>query len=400
MNRKTVNFIVAANNAGSITRLVTAYANSLISKGFNVIISYPVVNHWDFHVWQLDREYPRKNNPTKIFQYYFDLIKPILKRVARILVRRKSIKWCAKMYKIDKRIILNRYFLLPSNRNMPEADFMMVMGQEYLIPRLLRLKGSKGKIVAGIHLDYMAATADPAMGKWWDRVVSINKEISVPRFASSNRAKLNARRLGIDVADTVIHNGVNINEFTDGRRRGKLTPLNITLYCDPRPQKGTEFGYLVVDRLRRELKDGAIIFRRLGNVTQELDKNEKFKKLFDINLGYLTGGNYIKAYQETDILIYPSLYEGFSLAIVHAMACGCALVATRVSGLEEFGLHRESCMISEPKDIEAMVENVKILINEHVLRDKIRENALRTVKRYSWDKSAEKLIDFLEENIS
>ena len=53
-------------------------------------------------------------------------------------------------------------------------------------------------------------------------------------------------------------------------------------------------------------------------------------------------------------------------------------------------------MMAFPNDVETMTANVKMLIQDSNLRDRIRENGLATAKKYSWNGSTEQLIRFLE----
>jgi len=94
--------------------------------------------------------------------------------------------------------------------------------------------------------------------------------------------------------------------------------------------------------------------------------------------------------------IYPSLHDGFGAPPQQAMACGCALATTRIEGTEKYGIHEENCMMAMPNDVETMTKNVKRLIRNTELRDKIRQNGLKTMKNFSRENSANQLISFLD----
>ena len=100
-------------------------------------------------------------------------------------------------------------------------------------------------------------------------------------------------------------------------------------------------------------------------------------------------------FQQTDVFIYPSLYEGFPAVPLEAMACGCALATTLVSGVEEYAAHGENCMTAAPGDVEAMFRNVQSLILDTNLRDRVREGGLRAAGRYSWKAATDRLVEFL-----
>lgn len=393
MGKGTVNFVIAANLHDSITRLFAEYSNHLVAKGFKIIVSYPIFNHWDFHLWEIQRKIEKDDNKfIIILRYLRYLIRPIIGAILKSFFLKKHREWLGKIYyRLDNSVELNRFFLTPNIGNMPDADYIIVM-QEYLIPHLLYLPESKGKIIGSIHLDYADGQRDDSevMMCWWSLIASMDRKLNVPLWVTSKKTKISCDMMGIKV-NKIIYNGIDIEKFTDGKRRGELEKLRIMLYCHPKPQKGYSFGATVIKRLRKELFDKNVIFCSLGTISRE------DKALFDINLGYLSGNDYIRAYQDTDIFVYPSQYDGFPAPPLDAMACGCALVTTRVQGVEEYGAHMQNCMLAEPNDEETMVNNVITIVYDVTLRDKIREDGLLTVKRFSWEKSTDGLIEFMED---
>ena len=390
--KQTINFVAAANVPSSITRLITEYANCLVGKGFEVIISFPVINHWDHHQYWIRRSSDLSQSIVSRLRYLYRLLRPPLKRVIGYLLGIKYREWQGKiLYKIDDRVQLDQFVLTPTNNNMPDADYIFVM-QNYLIPRLLYLQKRKGVIVGSLHMDYLAGMndQDSIVSDWWSLVCSIDQRLNVPLIAVSRQVKGVAQHLGIRV-DGVIHNGIDLKHFTDGGRRGELTPLTVTLFCATHPQKGLEFGCQVVRELRKEFSPDQVVLCSVGDLKPE------HLELFDVNPGYLGPTAYAKMYQNTDIVIYPSLYDAFPGPPLDAMASGCALATTLVAGVEEYAVHRENCMVAMPNDVRTMVSNVKMLIQDYKLRDKIRENGLSTAKKFSWDLVTDELINCLSQ---
>ena len=78
----------------------------------------------------------------------------------------------------------------------------------------------------------------------------------------------------------------------------------------------------------------------------------------------------VKMYSTSDIFIFPSLEEGWGLTPLEAMACECAVVATRTGFVLDLGKHEDNMMISNPGDIEDMVNNIEKLINDTKLLKK------------------------------
>jgi len=387
---RIIHFILAANNLSSQTRITVEFANCLVRKGFNVMVSVPYFNFLDFVLWRLQREeLNARNRLSIVFQQFSWLSYPLLKSI--FLKRR----WFGETaHPLDPRVRVNRYWFVPLARNMPDADVMIVF-QGYLVPHLLYLPPSKGKILGSIRLDYVSGMNDPdkLVSEWWKFCAGVYQRLNIPFFAISERAKDSARKLGIPV-ETVIHNGVNCGEFVDGHRRGDQDPLRITLFCSDHPQKGQDFGCAVIRTVKRESYGRRIQVCAVGwRVKQE------HRGLFDENYGYLTGRDYVKMYQGTDIFVFPSLYDGFPAVPLEAMACGCALVTTRVPGPDEYGIHEKNCMISMPHDVDAMVQNIRMLIHDTSLRDTIRENGIATAHACSWERATDRLVEFIDRHL-
>lgn len=397
--QRSINFVFSANHDGSITRLVAAYANQLASRGWHVFVSYPIVGWWDFHLWTLDR-LPLKKSRWLALKYYLLLLRPIIATFVKIAIGKLPWQWYGKLHhNLSEDVHLIRYLIQPSNRSMPDADFTVTM-QNYLMPHLLCLSDRCGKPIGAIHSDYVATQeqTDSAQSfrDWWKHVNLLERQLDVPIFCSSKVSMDSAQALGIDT-DTVINNGVDLDFFRDSERRGEIRPLNITLYCDPRPVKGAKYGCEAVKRLRAELDGMDISYRCFpGYGPDWAETAPDTYQLFDRDFGYLHGEQLVEMYQSTDIFISPSIFEGFSLALIEAMACGCALVTNMVSGVDEFGEHGVNCMISEPKDVDKMVENIRLLVVDSEMRDRIREQGIEVAQRYSWEILATKLIEFLD----
>lgn len=103
----------------------------------------------------------------------------------------------------------------------------------------------------------------------------------------------------------------------------------------------------------------------------------------------------VNLYSDSDIFIFPSIEEGWGLTPIEAMACGCAVVGTRTGFVLDFGRNKENMMISEPGDIQGMMENIENLISDDELFEKVRKGGMETVQALNWHvcvKTLEKII--------
>jgi len=90
-------------------------------------------------------------------------------------------------------------------------------------------------------------------------------------------------------------------------------------------------------------------------------------------------------YGSCDIWLCSSWKEGFHLPPFEAMACGCALVSTRVGGVEDLCAHEESALISEPRNPEALASNLVRVLTNPQLRNDLAHNGEELTSRLSWD---------------
>ena len=92
-------------------------------------------------------------------------------------------------------------------------------------------------------------------------------------------------------------------------------------------------------------------------------------------------------YSNALALVFPSLYEGFGLPIVEAMACGCPVITSNVSSLPEIA--GSAALLVDPHDTPALVEAIRCVILDPTNRARLRAEGLLRAKDFSWDKTAE-----------
>jgi len=100
-------------------------------------------------------------------------------------------------------------------------------------------------------------------------------------------------------------------------------------------------------------------------------------------------------YSSATIYVSGFWYEGFGLPLLEAMACGCAVVTTDSKGIDDFAIADKTCLKIPPQQPEAMAQAVKRLLKDHRLRSKLIKNGLKMAKKFTWDKSIDKLEHFL-----
>lgn len=110
-------------------------------------------------------------------------------------------------------------------------------------------------------------------------------------------------------------------------------------------------------------------------------------------LGYSPDEDLPALYAGAQALVFPSLYEGFGLPVLEAMACGTPVVASNVSSLPEVG--GDAALYFDPVDV-GMTRTVRRLLGDADLREELRARGLAQAGRFSWEQVAAKTMAVYE----
>lgn len=102
----------------------------------------------------------------------------------------------------------------------------------------------------------------------------------------------------------------------------------------------------------------------------------------------------VKLYNAADILLAPSLYEGFGLTIIEAMACGLPVITSNVSALPEVA--GKAAVLVNPRDVEAISGAVRRIQKETDYRQYLTQLGLERSKLYCWRHTAEQISQVYE----
>lgn len=112
-------------------------------------------------------------------------------------------------------------------------------------------------------------------------------------------------------------------------------------------------------------------------------------------LGHVPSADLPPLYSGAIALAYPSLYEGFGLPVVEAMACGCPTLCSRTASLPEVG--GEAPVYVDPGEGESILQGLRRLQEEPALRQRCREVGLAQAQKFSWEKTAREVLSHFSE---
>jgi glycosyltransferase involved in cell wall biosynthesis len=102
-------------------------------------------------------------------------------------------------------------------------------------------------------------------------------------------------------------------------------------------------------------------------------------------------------YRGAEGLMFISLYEGFGLPLLEAMACGTPTITSKVTAMPETA--GGAALLVDPTSIEQMSEAIAQLVGDRGLRAQLRENGLRRASQFSWMSTRSKVHQVLEETL-
>ena len=109
-------------------------------------------------------------------------------------------------------------------------------------------------------------------------------------------------------------------------------------------------------------------------------------------LGYVPQEDLPAHFAGAACFVYPSLYEGFGVPILEAMACGCPVVTSNVSSLPEVG--GKAALYVDPTSLDDIADKIDSAIRS---RDNLTKVGLAQAKKFSWKKTAQETLNIYEE---
>ena len=92
----------------------------------------------------------------------------------------------------------------------------------------------------------------------------------------------------------------------------------------------------------------------------------------------------VALYNRAEALVFPSLYEGFGLPVLEAMACGCPVLCSNVTSLPEVA--GDAALFIEPKDDDAIAGAMRRVIEDKDLRRSLSERGIQRAALFDWRK--------------
>ncbi len=103
--------------------------------------------------------------------------------------------------------------------------------------------------------------------------------------------------------------------------------------------------------------------------------------------GFIPFEKLLAYYRSAAVFVAPSLYEGFGLPVLEAMACGCPVICSAIPVFKEVA--GDAALSFEPLDTAGLASQIARLVSDTGLADSLRKKGLETARQYSWRSAAE-----------
>jgi glycosyltransferase involved in cell wall biosynthesis len=114
-----------------------------------------------------------------------------------------------------------------------------------------------------------------------------------------------------------------------------------------------------------------------------------------VRTGYLPEAELPLFYNHAVALVYPSLYEGFGLPVIEAMASGAPVLTSRTSSLGEIA--HDAALLVDPESETEIAEGLRALAGDGALRESLRAKGASRAALFSWERTARETADVYRE---
>tara|TARA_R110000744_G_C19371292_1_gene562661 strand:+ start:10676 stop:11779 length:1104 start_codon:yes stop_codon:yes gene_type:complete len=214
------------------------------------------------------------------------------------------------------------------------------------------------------------------------KIITISKfsKLELIKYTKAKERKIN-----------IIYCGVNYDFFNKKRYHNQIVlPKNYILYVgNVKPHKNLITllkSYKNLSDITKEKYKLLILGRKDGFITPDLDvfkfieENDLTENIFFT--GYISDEQVPFLYQKACLFVFPSLYEGFGLPILEAMASGVPVLSSNASSLPEVG--GNSVIYFNPLDTNELSKLIDKLLTNEDLREFLIEKGKQQAKLFSW----------------
>jgi glycosyltransferase involved in cell wall biosynthesis len=183
------------------------------------------------------------------------------------------------------------------------------------------------------------------------------------------------------------------------KKKYKINQDYILCVCTIEPRKNLVGILNAYEKLPDDLKKNytLVLAGGKGWLDDEIDSKikEMSSNLNIIKTGYVPDEDLPVLYSGAEVFVFPSFYEGFGMPPLESMACGVPVITSDNSSLPEV-VGDAGIMIKADNTV-ALSKEITRVLTDRVLHESLRKKGLDRSKQFSWNKSAEVLLDLIKQ---
>ncbi len=199
---------------------------------------------------------------------------------------------------------------------------------------------------------------------------------------------------------TVIHQGVDLEKFSPSsvlpNKRFEFMPY-VLCVAGTDPTKNVTSLIEAFSKLPLNIRSQHHLV-----LVGDVQKNKELQQCVQAHgiaertvfTGVVSDSELAEYYQQASVFVFPSLYEGFGLPVLEAMACGCPVISSNTSSLPE--VVGEAGMLVCPRDREELIEAMTRVLTDTELTEMLRRSGREQAEKFSWEKTARATADLYE----
>ncbi len=251
----------------------------------------------------------------------------------------------------------------------------------------------------------MPETSPPALGAWLRRVVPDSVRRADHVLADSNATRddlLEFYNVSPCTKVSVLHGGVDERFLPEPDERQQAVRQKYRLDQWPfvfslgtfQPRKNHARLVQAFARIAQKNLDLHLVIAGGGGWLSE----PFYRQLEDCGvegrvhlIGFVDDADLPALYSAAEVFAFPSLYEGFGLPVLEAMACGTPVVTSDLSSLPEVA--ENAALLIDPLDVEALADALRRLLVDSDLRQQLIEAGQTRARQFTWSRAARELLD-------
>lgn len=197
---------------------------------------------------------------------------------------------------------------------------------------------------------------------------------------------------------SIVHNAIAQEDFPM-RVGDKNEQFTITYFGRLKKYKSVHHLLYAFSNIQKEFPGAMLEIIGRGDYKDKLESIARKRGFSEkvIFHGFVSEEEKIKLLSKSHVVVNTSIKEGWGITNIETNACGTPVISANSPGLRDSVKDNESGLLYKYGDIDDLTKKINLLINDKEKLQQLSEGAIKWAENFSWDKSAEKMLNILKE---